>query len=87
MKRRKTIPFRWTSWNRSLDIADASQITDKADGDVKIDLGGVSGVKDLELPGSLLTGLSKNDKANSLTVTTEDASLKLWTLSRASMTP
>ena len=49
----------------SLNIADASQITDKADGDVKIDLGGVNGVKDLELPGSLLTGLSKNDKATS----------------------
>ncbi len=61
----------------SLDISDPTQITDKADGDVKIDIGGISGAKELELPADLVTGLSRNEKANSLTVTTEDASVTL----------
>ena len=61
----------------TLEIEDPAAITGSASGDVKINIGGVSGAKELGLPAGLLTGLSENANAGSLTVTTEDASVKL----------
>ena len=54
-----------------------ANIVDSAEGDVSVDLGGVEGVDELVLPGSLLEALSESDKADSLTITTEDASISM----------
>ena len=54
-----------------------TNIVDNIDGDVSMNLGGVEGVDELILPGSLLEALSESDKADSLTITTEDASISM----------
>lgn len=54
-----------------------ADIVDSAEGDVSVNLGGVEGVDELVLPGSLLEALSESDKADSLTITTEDASISM----------
>lgn len=46
-----------------------------ADGDTAIDLGNLTGVKDVTLPGDLLDGLAKGDGA--LTISSEDASISM----------
>ena len=56
---------------------DLTQIAANADGQVSIDLGSVSDVDTLALPGALVAELSKSDKAESLTVSTENASVTL----------
>ena len=56
---------------------DLTQIAENADGQVSIDLGSVSDVDTLVLPGALVSELSKSDKAESLTVSTENASVTL----------
>ena len=56
---------------------DLTQIAENADGQVSIDLGSVSDVDTLVLPGTLVEELSKSDKAESLTVSTENASVTL----------
>ena len=56
---------------------DLTQIAANADGQVSIDLGSVSDVDTLVLPGTLVEELSKSDKAESLTVSTENASVTL----------
>lgn len=53
------------------------KIAANADGQVSIDLGSVSDVDTLVLPGTLVEELSKSDKAESLTVSTENASVTL----------
>ena len=54
-----------------------ANIVDSAEGDVSVNLGGVEGVDELVLPGSLLEALGESDKADSLTITTEDASISM----------
>lgn len=54
-----------------------ADIVDNADGDVSINLDGVEGVDELVLPGSLLEALSESTSADSLTVSTEDASISM----------
>ena len=54
-----------------------ADIVDNADGDVSINLDGVEGVDELVLPGSLLEALNESTSANSLTVSTEDASISM----------
>ena len=54
-----------------------ADIVDNAEGDVSMNLGGVEGVDELVLPGSLLEALSESDKAGGLTITTEDASISM----------
>ena len=54
-----------------------TQIAENADGQVSIDLGSVSGVDELVLPGTLVQELSATAKAESLTISTEDASVTL----------
>ena len=56
---------------------DLTQIAANADGRVSIDLGSVSDVDTLVLPGTLVEELSKSDSAESLTVSTENASVTL----------
>ena len=56
---------------------DLTQIAANADGQVSIDLGSVSDVDELVLPGALVAELSKSDSAESLTVSTENASVTL----------
>ena len=53
------------------------KIAENANGQVSIDLGSVSDVDTLVLPGNLVEELSKSDKAESLTVSTENASVTL----------
>lgn len=53
------------------------EILEKADGTVSVDLSGVKDTQELVLPGNLVNGLSSNGKTDSLTVSTEDASLTL----------
>jgi len=54
-----------------------ADIVANADGDVSVNLGGVENVDELVLPGSLLEALSESDKADSLTIATEDASISM----------
>ena len=54
-----------------------ADIVNSADGDVSVNLGGVEGVDELVLPGSLLEALSESGNADSLTITTEDASISM----------
>lgn len=54
-----------------------TEIVNNADGEVSIDLSGVTGVTELALPGDLMEALSKSDKADGLTVTTGDASITM----------
>ncbi|MDY3867793.1 MAG: MBG domain-containing protein, partial [Pyramidobacter sp.] len=54
-----------------------ADIVGNADGDVSMNLGGVEGVDELVLPGSLLEALSESANADSLTITTEDASISM----------
>ncbi len=61
----------------TLSEDDLTQIAENADGQVSIDLGSVSDVDTLVLPGNLVEELSKSDKAESLTVSTENASVTL----------
>lgn len=56
---------------------DIEKINTEADGNISIDLGGAKDVDQLVLPGDLVSTLSKNDKAESLTVATEDASITM----------
>ena len=51
------------------------EILANADGDTSIDLGNLTGVKDVTLPGDLLDGLAKGD--GSLTISSEDASISM----------
>lgn len=61
----------------SVSEDDLNKILENANGSVSVDLGGVSNVDELVLPGDLVSELSKNDKTGSLTVSTEDASITL----------
>ena len=61
----------------SVSEDDLNKILENVDGDVSVDLGGVSNVDELVLPGDLVSELGKNDKTGSLTVSTEDASITL----------
>lgn len=61
----------------SLSEDDLNTILENANGSVSVDLGGVSNVDQLVLPGNLVSELSKNDKTDSLAVSTEDASITL----------
>ncbi|MCI6567835.1 MAG: S-layer homology domain-containing protein [Dysosmobacter sp.] len=63
--------------NITVTEGELADIVDNADGDVSINLGGVEGVDELVLPGSLLEALSESDKADSLTITTENASISM----------
>lgn len=63
--------------NITVTEGELADIVDNADGDVSINLGGVEGVDELVLPGSLLEALSESDKADSLTITTEDTSISM----------
>ena len=54
-----------------------ADIVNSADGEVSVNLGGVEGVDELVLPGSLLEALSESGNADSLTITTEDASISM----------
>ena len=63
--------------NITVTEGELADIVDNADGDVSVNLGGVEGVDELVLPGSLLEALSESDKADSLTITTEDASISM----------
>lgn len=53
------------------------EIVNNVDGEVAIDLSGVTGVTELALPGDLMGALSESDKADGLTVTTGDASISM----------
>lgn len=61
----------------SVSEDDLNTILENANGSVSVDLGGVSNVDELVLPGDLVSELSKNDKTDSFTVSTEDASITL----------
>ncbi|MBP3588487.1 MAG: S-layer homology domain-containing protein, partial [Clostridia bacterium] len=54
-----------------------TEIVDNVDGEVAIDLSGVTDVTELTLPGNLMDALSQSDKADSLTVTTGDSSISM----------
>ena len=54
-----------------------ADIVNSAEGDVSVNLGSVEGVDELVLPSSLLEALSESDKADSLTIATEDASISM----------
>lgn len=61
----------------SVSEDDLNTILENTDGSVSVDLGGVANVDELVLPGDLVSELSKSGKADSLTVSTEDASITL----------
>ena len=54
-----------------------TEIVDNVDGEVSIDLSGVTDVTELTLPGNLMDALSQSDKADGLTVTTGDSSISM----------
>ena len=54
-----------------------TEIVDNVDGEVAIDLSGVTDVTELTLPGNLMDALSQSDKADGLTVTTGDSSISM----------